>query len=183
MNTFCVRQGQVEFGAIEHEGREFVALGSSVVGRHVTGYTRGDGRNLTLTTWCGKTMIACRCEVVERFWSGSIALMFRLTNNRYIVGYALGDDGMLFRGELIDNTDEDDAGRSACHISECFVELDAEDEEASQIEPEEEPLLDIEYRCTDCGHDWGEQWSCACDSECPECGATDIAAFDSSEAM
>ena len=40
MQTRCVRQGQVEIGVIEHEGREFSALGASVVGRHVTGYTK-----------------------------------------------------------------------------------------------------------------------------------------------
>ena len=39
MRTWCERQGQVEVGLIEHEGRTFAALGASVVGRHVTGYT------------------------------------------------------------------------------------------------------------------------------------------------
>jgi len=130
MRTFCVRQGQVEVGVVEHEGRGFTALGSSVIGRHVTGYTEHSGRSVTLTTWCGKTMLACRCEVVEKFWSGSLALMFRLTNNRFVVGYALGDDGMLFRGELLDEADEDDARRSALQISDYFSELDIEDEEA-----------------------------------------------------
>jgi hypothetical protein len=130
VKTYCIRQGQIEVGVIEHEGREFTALGSSVVGRHITGYTRSNGRRITLTTWCGKTVLDCRCEVVEQFWSGSIALMFRLTNNRFVVGYALGDEGMLFRGELLDEADEDDARRSALHISDQFAELDAEDEES-----------------------------------------------------
>ena len=35
--------------------------------------------------------------------------MFRLPKGRFIVGYALGDDGMLFRGELIDGCSEDQA--------------------------------------------------------------------------
>ena len=182
MKSFCIRQGQIEVGVIEHEGREYSALGSSVVGRHVTGYTGKSGRGVTLTTWCGKTMLDCRCDVVERFWSGSVALMFRLTNNRFIVGYALGDDGMLFRGELLDEADEDDARRSAFQISDHFAELDAEEEAESHFEPNDERLLDIEYRCPDCGHDWQEQWSCACDSECPECGDTDIAALSWAEA-
>jgi len=130
VKSFCIRQGQVEVGVIEHDGREHSALGSSVVGRQVTGYTGKSGRSVTLTKWCGKTMLDCRCEVVEQFWSGSLALMFRLTNNRFVVGYALGDDGMLFRGELLDEADEDDARRSALHISNYFSELDAEEEEA-----------------------------------------------------
>jgi predicted Zn-ribbon and HTH transcriptional regulator len=61
-----------------------------------------------------------------------------------------------------------------------FSELDAQDEyETSQNE--DEPLLDIEYRCPECGHEWTEQWTCACDSECPNCGTEDIVALDWSE--
>jgi hypothetical protein len=41
-------------------------------------------------------MIAGRSEIVEQFWSGSLALMFRLPRNGFLVGYALGEDGMLF---------------------------------------------------------------------------------------
>lgn len=26
------------------------------------------------------------------------------------------------------------------------------------------------YRCDDCGEEWENEWSCACDDECPECG-------------
>ena len=36
---------------------------------------------------------------------------------------------MLFRGELLSNCDEDEARRHALMISDCFAELDAEDEE------------------------------------------------------
>jgi len=39
MKTWCARQGQVEVGVIEHEGQHFAALGASVQGRNVTGYT------------------------------------------------------------------------------------------------------------------------------------------------
>ena len=108
MQTHCVRQGQVEVGIIEHEGHEFSALGATVVGRHMTGYTKLVDGDTQLSTWCGQTMLACRSEVVERFWSGSLALMFRLPRGRFIAGYALGDNGMLFRGELLTDCDDED---------------------------------------------------------------------------
>ncbi len=75
-------------------------------------------------------MLDCRSEVVERFWNGGLALMFRLPRRRYIVGYSLGDDGMLFRGELIDNCDEDEARHHCLMVSANWMELDAEDEQA-----------------------------------------------------
>ena len=172
MQTTCVRQGQIEIGIIEHEGREFSALGATVQGRHVTGYTKLVDGEIQLSTWCGKTTLASRSEVVERFWCGSLALMFRLPRGRFIVGYGLGD-GMLFRGELLTDCDEDEARRHALMVSECFAQLDAEDEER---------LLDIEYRCPECDHEWQEQWSCACDSQCPNCGLKNITALNWSEA-
>ncbi len=132
--THCERQGQIEVGIIEHEGREYAALGASVVGRHITGYTRKGLFSIALTTWCGKTMLECRSETVDRYWSGSLALMFRLPHGRYIIGYALGDDEMLFRGELIDDCTEDDARRQAAYLAEFFADLDAEEEEAFQTE-------------------------------------------------
>ena len=49
-----------------------------------------------------------------------------------------------------------------------FGELDAEDEEQ---------WLNIEYLCPNCCHEWQEQWSCACDSECPACGMKNITAL------
>lgn len=175
MQTHCVRHGQIEVGIVEHEGREFSALGATVQGRSITGYTKFVDDEIHLTSWCGKTTLACRSEVVERFWSGSVALLFRLPHGRFIVGYALGDDGMLFRGELVTECDEHEARRHALMISECFAQLDAEDEEAFAYD--EERLLNIEYRCPNCGHEWQEQWSCACDSQCPECGLQNIEAL------
>lgn len=172
MHTRCERQGQIEVGIIEHEGREFAALGATVVGRSVTGYTRLVHGEIRLSTWCGQTMLAARCEVIERYWSDSLALMFRLTSGRFIVGYALADNGMLFRGELVIG-DEDDARSTARQLADRFAEIDAEDEER---------LLDIEYRCPECGHEWTEQWSCACDSECPACGLKNIEALSWDEA-
>ena len=128
MKTLCVRQGQIEVGIIEHEGREFSALGATVVGRHVTGYTKLVHGDIILKTWCGQTMLACRSEVVERYWSGSLALLFRLTRGRYIVGYALAEDGMLFRGELVDECTDVEARDMARQLADQFAELDAEDE-------------------------------------------------------
>lgn len=168
MQTHCVREGQVEVGIIEHEGRDFAALGATVVGRSVTGYTRMDNGEIELTTWCGQTMLACRSEIVERFADDTLTLMFRLPSHRFIVGYALADSGMLFRGELLSDCDENHARSIARQLADQFAELDAEDEER---------LLNIEYRCPNCGHEWEEQWSCACDSECPKCGTQDISAL------
>lgn len=127
MQTHCVRQGQVEVGIIEHEGREFAALGASVVGRSVTGYTHVVDGEIHLSTWCGKTMLAVRSE--ERYWSGSLALLFRLPQGRFIAGYALADNGMLFRGELVID-DEDEARATARRLADHFAELDADDEAA-----------------------------------------------------
>ncbi len=79
-------------------------------------------------------MLACRSEIVERYWSDSLSLMFRLPRGRFIVGYALGDSGMLFRGELLTDCDEDEARSMARDLSDRFAELDAEDEEAFAAE-------------------------------------------------
>lgn len=128
MASWCERDGQVEVGVIEHEGRVFAAFGASVQGRHVTGYTGMKTGDIILTTWCGNTMFACRSEVVEEYRDGSLALLFRLTKRRFVVGYALGKKGMLFRGELITGCTDDEARRVAIQIAEHFAELDADDE-------------------------------------------------------
>jgi hypothetical protein len=177
MQTHCVRQGQIEVGIIEHQGRVFSALGATVVGRHVTGYTRLVDGEIQLSTWCGQTMLACRSEVVQRFWLGSLALMFRLTGGRFIVGYTQAENGMLFRGELLTECDSDEARSVARRLSHRFSDIDAKDEEAFAAEQIEEPLLNISYCCPDCGHEWQEQWSCACDSQCPACGMKNIMAL------
>lgn len=134
MKTRCIRQGHVEVGIIEHEGREFSTLGASVVGRSVTGYTRLIHRTIQLSTWCGQTMLEGRSEIVEQFWSGAMAIIFRLPGRRFICGYALGDNGMLFRGELVTNCDEEEARRHARMLADFFADLDAEDEEAFAAE-------------------------------------------------
>ena len=129
MRTGCIRQGQIEIGVIEHEGREFSALGASVIGPSITGYTSLDNGCMKLTTWCGQTTLACRSEIVERYWDDSLAVLFRLGKGRFIVGYALGDHGMLFRGELLTGSDEHDARRLALRLSDFFAELDTEDDD------------------------------------------------------
>lgn len=168
MESYCIRQGQVEVGVIKHDSHEFHALGASVIGTRITGYTHKD-KFVTLKTWCGKTMLDCRCEVVERSWNGTVVLLFRLTNRRFIVGYALAESGMLFRGELLTDFDDDDAKRYAKNIADEFANIDAEDE-ANQ-------WMEIQYCCPTCDHEWYEEWTTACDSECPACGLKNVSAL------
>jgi hypothetical protein len=128
MQTRCERRGQLEIGIVTHNGHVFAAFGSSVNRHNVTGYTRlRDGR-ISLTRWNGTTMLRCRSETIREFSDGSIAVMFHLTNGRFIVGYALGDDGMLFRGELLTHCDEERARQEVLTLAEYWSEIDAEDE-------------------------------------------------------
>jgi hypothetical protein len=129
-STRSIRQGQIEIGIVEHEGHEFAALGATVVRRDITADLKFKRGHYWLTTWSGTTMLDCRSDVVERYWNGGLALMFRLRNGRFIVGYSLGDDGMLFRGELIDGCDEDEARHHCRMVANNWMELDAEDEQA-----------------------------------------------------
>jgi hypothetical protein len=128
MSTRSERHGQTEVGIVSHDGREFAALGATVHGRNVTAYTKLDGHRIVLTTWAGKTMLACRSEVVRRHRDGSLVLLFRLTNSRFVVGYALGDSGMLFRGELLTDATDEEARRAAVCIANFFAAFDDEDE-------------------------------------------------------
>lgn len=129
-STRSIRQRQIEIGIIEHEGHEFAALGATVVRRDITGYIKFKSGHFWLATWAGGTMLDCRSEVVERFWDGALVLLFRLPRSRFIVGYSLGNDGMLFRGELIDHCTEDEARHHCLMVAENWAELDQADEEA-----------------------------------------------------
>ena len=129
-STRSVRQGQIEIGIIEHNGFEYAALGATVVRRDITGYVKFKSGHYWLTRWSGGTMLDCRSEVVERFWNGGLALMFRLPKGRYIVGNVIDGEGSLFRGELIDNCDEDEARHHCLMVANNWMELDAEDQEA-----------------------------------------------------
>lgn len=59
--------------------------------------------------------------------------------------------------------------------------LDDLDTLAHHLEPVPVPaepaqLLRVFYVCPRCSHEWDEEYSCACDSECPECNLENIEA-------
>ena len=127
MEIRCERRGQVEIGVIDHEGHTYAAFGSSVNGHNVTGYTRNRHGWISLTRWDGSTMLSCRTEVVREF-STAPSPYVPTHNKRFIVGYALGNDGMLFRGELLTDCDEDRAKHEALSLADYWSGIDAEDE-------------------------------------------------------
>ena len=131
--TRSFRCGQVEVGVIENNGVEYVAYGATLCGREITAYLKFKHSHYWLTTWSGGTMLDTRSEIVERFWNGGMAILFRLPKRRFVVGYALGNE-MLFRGELLDGCNEDDARRHAMMLSQNWSDVDAEDEEAELAE-------------------------------------------------
>jgi hypothetical protein len=128
MTTKSERRGQLEIGIVTHDGHVFAAFGSSVNGNNVTGYTRRRNGSMSLARWDGATMLDCRSEVIREFHDGSIALVFRLTRRRFIVGHALGDDRMLFRGELLTDCDFDRARYEAFTLADYWSGIDTEDE-------------------------------------------------------
>ena len=128
LETRCERRGQGEIGIVTHDGHTYAAFGSSVNGHNVTGYTRQQNGYISLTRWDGSTMLACRSQYIHQFSDGSLALVFRLTQGRYIVGFALGEDGMLFRGELLTNCSDERAKQEALELAEYWSQIDAEDE-------------------------------------------------------
>jgi hypothetical protein len=132
--TRSVHQGQIEIGIIQHNGTECLALGATVVRRDITAYLKFKKNHFWLTSWSGGTKLDCRSEVVERYWHGGMAMMFRLPKGRYIVGYVIDGEGSLFRGELIDGCSEDEARRHCQMVATNWMELDAEDEAAFEAE-------------------------------------------------
>jgi hypothetical protein len=138
LETRCERRGQLDVGIVTHNGHIFAAFGSSVNQHNITGYTRRQNRSISLARWDGSTMLACRSEVIRHFGDGSIAVIFRLTHGRFIVGYALDDDGMLFRGELLSDCDSERARHEAFTLADKWSGIDAEDEvDAWHGEPDE----------------------------------------------
>jgi hypothetical protein len=133
-STRSERHGQIEFGIVEHAGTEYIALGGTVVHRDITGYVKHKCGRYWLATWAGGTMLDCRSEVVERYWNGGLALMFRLPKGKFIIGYALGDNGMLFRGELIDGCSQEEARRHCVMVAENWLEVDQMDEEEAALQ-------------------------------------------------
>ena len=92
-------------------------------GRDISAYTKLRHGEISLATWGGETLIEGRSEIVERFADGSLALIFRLGHGRFLAGYALGEDRMLFRGELMEET-EAEARWTARITSDEFAEFD-----------------------------------------------------------
>lgn len=37
------------------------------------------------------------------------------------------------------------------------------------------------YECSQCGAGWQDEWSCCCDDECPNCGASDHSPIESTD--
>ena len=75
-----------------------------------------------LTDWCGKVKLACRNTHLEVNRDGTAIIAFGLTKMRSIVGYALGVDGMLFCGRIVDDDDFDQAIREARRLLELATE-------------------------------------------------------------
>ena len=48
--------------------------------------------------------------------------------------------------------------------------------------PVVERTVVLGYRCPDCGEAWEDEWSCACNDECPGCGLKDIEPLRSEQA-
>src|SRR4051812_6520098 len=139
MQMRCERRGQCEVGIIAHDDTIYAAFGASVSGHNICAYTRTEGGHITLTRWDGGVMLACRYEIVREFHDGSLALMFRLTNGRFIVGYALGEDGMVYRGELLQGCDDKRANHEALELAGYWSGIDLEDElNPLHGEPDEE---------------------------------------------
>ncbi len=131
-STRSIRQGQIEIGILEHSGLEYAAYGYTLCGREITAYVKYKKGHYWLTTWSG-TILAWRSEIVERYWNGGLALLFRLPKGKFIIGYALGND-MLFRGELIEGCSQDEAHRHCVMVAENWMEVDQMDEEAELAE-------------------------------------------------
>ena len=55
------------------------------------------------------------------------------------------------------------------------------DEFAEHIAVMAEQMLDIKYKCPDCGHEWEDQYTSACDADCDACGAKNIEALSYTE--
>jgi hypothetical protein len=73
-------------------------------------------------------MLGCRSEVVREFGDRSLAIVFRFTGDRYVVGCALGDAGRLFRGELLVGCGEGRARHEAVELARYWSRTNAEDE-------------------------------------------------------
>ena len=158
----------LEVGVLTHERKHYAAYGATVVGRQVTGYTHNpdyqrrlkgypklsmvncrDSDTVELKSWNGKvTLMSCRHEIVatypyiENGISGkrdpACAIMWCLTKGHYIVGYAFGTHGTLFRGELIQTNCRKEAREICVETARYWIELDAEEQERFEAEEADE---------------------------------------------
>lgn len=135
-------------------GKEITVLDNQDITIEITGV---DG-HLTLTTVFVND-IMCQ-EVVDERNGDALGRM-----DEYV-----GDVADLIVTEGFDDLDLDAALESLDQASPAA--FDDEEEDA-----EEEETYEIDYRCPECGHEWQEIWSCACDSTCPACGLRDITAL------
>ena len=111
-------KGKLKSGSSNTTAMSSPPMGQRSCGRAVTAYLKYKCGHYWLTTWAGGTMLHCRSEIIDRYWNGGLSLMFRLRKGRFICGYALSDDGMLFRGELLDHCTDDEARRHARMLSD-----------------------------------------------------------------
>lgn len=123
-----------EVGVLVHEGREFRALGSTCDGVNLAAYL---GKHDELKTWCGRTILDVRSERVGNYWTetngDTFGIVYRLPRGRgdrprFIVGYAGFGAGGLFRGELVDAEDAEDARQMCERVCERWLDIDAEDD-------------------------------------------------------
>jgi hypothetical protein len=70
-----------------------------------------------------------------------------------------------------------DEGNGWMDFSQYDSQEEADEDDEDDGDEDEERLLDVRYRCPDCGHEWEERYSSACDSECDDCGAKSITAL------
>lgn len=120
-------------------GQEYTAGGASVHGKNITGYTAVGRRGLELTTWHEKTMLSGRSEVIETYrptfnYDGGCVIVWQLRKNRWIIGYALGEKGMLFRGELYTGEDVDEVHEAARNVASYWMAIDADDAERDSVD-------------------------------------------------
>lgn len=148
LETRVEQRDQTELATVIQNGQEFTQLGASVNGTDVTGYvgkiapdSLSSGR--VLTNWQGRILCGnpYRYRVFRTYrdhnYETVLACGWALTRSRWIVGYSLGD-GMLFRGELLRCSDEDEASIEARALADRFMKLDAEDDERHSAEHEQE---------------------------------------------
>jgi hypothetical protein len=132
--------------------RPFGSPGTSTRGVEVSGYTAGRYHTI-LKTSDGRTILDSRCDVATSYPNvedgPTYALVFALPRGRWIVGYALGMQGMLFRGELrTDCADESEARLAARDVAERLIQRDAEDSAAFDARESDD---DPEEICDECG--------------------------------